>query len=191
MGSAPLDDDAHCVSSNDAQAVSEATRLLVRRGHRRIGLVTGPAGFRSAAERRAGFETALAEAAIALPPDLIALGDYRFESGVVAGAALLAAVPPPTAIFACNDEMAAGVLYAARQRDLAVPSDLSIVGFDDTPIAAHVWPPLTTVRWPIQAMGAAAARKLMARVGQGMDASSQSSLFHSELVWRASVADAG
>lgn len=186
MGSARLDADAHCVSSNDAEAVAAATRHLIVRGHRRIGLVAGPHGFRSAKERRAGFEAALNEANVALPRSLIAQGDYRFDSGVIAGSRLLDQVPPPTAIFACNDEMAAGVLHAARQRDLAVPRDLSIIGFDDTPIAAHVWPPLTTVRWPIQAMGQAAARKLL---DGSSDAAAPPSVFPSQLIVRGSVAD--
>ena len=74
---------------------------------------------------------------------------------------LLDLSPRPTAIFASNDEMAAGVVFAARERGIAVPEELSVIGFDDTPIAAHIWPPLTTVRWPIVSMARAAARKLI------------------------------
>lgn len=187
MGSAVLDSAEHSVASNDAEAVTEATRYLIEQGHRRIGLVTGPHGFRSAAERQRGFETALSDAGIVLPRSLIATGDYRFESGVAAGNRLLDQVPVPTAIFASNDEMAAGVLHAARQRALNVPQDLSIIGFDDTAIAAHVWPPLTTVRWPIQSMGRSAAIKLL----DGMVADTaveEPSLFLSKLIRRASVA---
>ena len=68
---------------------------------------------------------------------------------------------PPSAIFACNDEMAIGAMIAARRSGLSIPDDLSIIGFDDTPLSSHVWPPLTTVRWPIAAMAEAAARKLI------------------------------
>lgn len=189
MGSSRLDDDAHSVSSNDAEAVSAATRHLIQRGHRRIGLVAGPHGFLSAAERRAGFEAALNEASLVLPRNLVTQGNYRFESGVIAGSRLLDQVPPPTAIFACNDEMAAGVMHAARQRDLSIPRDLSIIGFDDTPIAAHVWPPLTTVRWPIQAMGHAAARKLLGGAMDPAGAASAPSMLPSRLILRGSVAD--
>ena len=89
-------------------------------------------------------------------------GNYTFDSGVKAAEKLLDHVPRPTAIFASNDEMAAGVLHAALQRGMVVPRDLSIIGFDDTPIAGHIWPPLTTVRWPIATMARAAARKLVA-----------------------------
>ncbi|MCX7283242.1 MAG: substrate-binding domain-containing protein, partial [Novosphingobium sp.] len=100
-----------------------------------------------------------------------------------AGEKLLAATPRPSAIFASNDEMAAGVLHAVRKQGLSVPEDLSIIGFDDTAIAAHIWPPLTTVRWPIQAMAKAAAIKLI----DPAEARRQPSRFLSDLIERASV----
>ena len=189
MGSAELDSDEHMVASNDREAVRDATRHLIDLGHRRIGLVSGPHGFRSARERRLGFEDALRDAGIALPRSMIADGDYRFESGLVAADRLLDLVPRPTAIFSCNDEMAAGVIHAACQRGLTVPRDLSLIGFDDTPIAAHMWPPLTTVRWPIATMARSAALKLIAGVNaHGADAAvDEPSLFRSTLIRRASV----
>jgi LacI family transcriptional regulator len=168
--------------------VCEAVTHLIEQGHRRIGFIEGPHGFRSAAERRLGFEDALRAAKIKLPRSLIAEGSYTFESGLKAGNLLLDLVPPATAIFASNDEMAAGALHAARQRGLDVPQDLSIVGFDDTAIAAHIWPPLTTVRWPIISMARSAALKL---VGDVIDPDSdvdEPSMFLSTLVRRASVA---
>lgn len=161
MGSAPLDRAECLVESNDRQAVRGAIDRLVALGHRRIGLVAGPDGFRSAAERQAGFTEALKAAGLDCPPELIARGNYTFETGMAAGEALLDVDQRPTAIFCSNDEMAAGVLHAARERGLSVPEDLSIVGFDDSPIAAHIWPPLTTVRWPVVAMARAAALKLI------------------------------
>ncbi|MBY8824174.1 LacI family DNA-binding transcriptional regulator [Sphingomonas colocasiae] len=188
MGSARLDDDAHMVASNDRDVVAEATRYLIAQGHRRIGLVAGPHGFRSARERREGFESALAEAGIRLPRNLIADGQYTFESGITATESLLDQSPPPTAIFASNDEMAAAVLYTARERGIAVPEELSIVGFDDTPIASRVWPPLTTVRWPIVAMGRSAALKLIRGLDSGDDEGGEPSTFLSTLVRRGSVA---
>ena len=189
MGSAKLDDDAHAVASNDREAVAAATRHLIEAGHRRIGLVQGPHGFRSAAERRAGFELAMEEAGLKVPRSLIVEGTYRFESGVAAGDRLLDASPRPTAIVSSNDELAAGVVQAARQRGLSVPEDLSIIGFDDTATASHMWPPLTTVRWPIIPMARAAAAKLLAGTIEGEeDAADEPSLFLSTLVRRASVA---
>ncbi len=187
MGSARLDDDDHMVASNDCEAVRGATEFLIAQGHRRIGLIAGPHGFRSARERRLGFEQALANAGIALPRSMIADGTYTFESGLTAAERLLDLMPRPTAIFACNDEMAAGVMHAARQRGLDIPKDLSIVGFDDTPVAAHVWPPLTTVRWPIASMARSAALKLTAGL-DGEDIVEEPSLFLSTLIRRASVA---
>ncbi|WP_267395641.1 MULTISPECIES: LacI family DNA-binding transcriptional regulator [unclassified Sphingomonas] len=186
MGSVVLDDAEHMVASNDREAVRNATDYLIAQGHRRIGLVGGPHGFRSARERRAGFEEALSAAGIALPRSMVAEGNYTFESGMVAAERLLDLTPRPTAIFSCNDEMAAGVIHAASQRGLAVPRDLSIIGFDDTPIAAHVWPPLTTVRWPIASMARSAALKLIADEGEAEV--EEPSLFLSTLIRRGSVA---
>jgi LacI family transcriptional regulator len=189
MGSAQLDDEAHMVASNDREAVAAATRHLIEAGHRRIGLVQGPHGFRSAFERRAGFEMAMEEAGLKVPRSLVADGTYRFESGVAAGDRLLDVTPRPTAIVSSNDEMAAGVVHAARQRGLTVPDDLSIVGFDDTATASHMWPPLTTVRWPIIPMGRAAAAKLLAGAVEGDDEEAEEpSMFLSTLIRRSSVA---
>jgi LacI family transcriptional regulator len=187
MGSAELDDSLHMVASNDRQAVREAVTYLIEQGHRRIGLVQGPHGFRSATERRLGFEDAVNAAGIKLPRSLVAEGTYRFESGIQAANRLLDLSPAPTAIFASNDEMAAGVVHAARQRGLAIPEDLSIIGFDDTAIAAHMWPPLTTVRWPITSMARSAALKLVGDVIDPGTEVDEPSMFVSTLVRRASV----
>jgi LacI family transcriptional regulator len=188
MGSAELDDADHMVASNDRDAVREATAFLIGEGHQLIGLVEGPHGFRSAAERRLGFEDALAAAGIKLPRSLIADGNYTFESGITAANKLLDLTPRPTAIFASNDEMAAGVVHAARQRGISVPEDLSVIGFDDTAIAAHIWPPLTTVRWPIISMARSAALKLVGDVIEQDGEEAERSMFLSTLVHRASVA---
>jgi LacI family transcriptional regulator len=185
MGSAQLDDDDHMVASNDREAVRGATEYLIAQGHRRIGLVAGPHGFRSARERRLGFEEALDAANIPISRSMIADGNYTFESGISAAGRLLDLMPRPTAIFSCNDEMAAGVMHAARQRGLDIPGDLSIIGFDDTPVAAHVWPPLTTVRWPIASMARSAALKITASLEE--NAVDEPSLFLSTLIRRASV----
>jgi LacI family transcriptional regulator len=187
MGSAELDDAEHMVASNDRQAVREAVAYLVQQGHRTIGIVRGPHGFRSATERRLGFEDALKEAGIKLPRSLMAEGNYTFESGIAAANRLLDLSTRPTAIFASNDEMAAGVVHAARQRGLSIPEDLSIIGFDDTSIAAHMWPPLTTVRWPIISMARSAALKLVGDVIHPDSEADEPSMFLSTLVRRASV----
>jgi LacI family transcriptional regulator len=189
MGSAALDEPANMVVSNDREAVRSAVAHLIEAGHRRIGLVIGPHGFRSAHERQKGYEEALQAAGLPLQRTLMVQGDYRFESGMRAAEQLLDLTAKPTAVFSSNDEMAAGVLHVARQRGLNVPQDLSIIGFDDTPIASHIWPPLTTVRWPIATMARAAAVKLVGdTMGDRVEADGDESLFVSTLIRRASVA---
>ncbi|MBX3595009.1 LacI family DNA-binding transcriptional regulator [Sphingomonas sp.] len=188
MGSALFDAGEHMVASNDREVVRGAIGHLIELGHRRIGLVQGPHGFRSAQERSLGYEAGLEDGGVAMQRTLIAQGDYTFESGMRAAERLLDLSPRPTAVFCSNDAMAAGVLHTARQRGLDVPRDLSIVGFDDTAIASYLWPPLTTVRWPIATMARAAALKLIAN-GEDDDADeSAESLFVSTLIRRASVA---
>ncbi len=184
MGSADLDDPARLVRSDDREAVRSAVSDLIALGHKRIGLVEGPEGFRSAAERREGWREALTAADLPCGGDLIAAGAYTFETGRAAGSTLLDSFEPPSAIFASNDVMAAGVLHAARERGLDVPGDVSIVGFDDTAIAQTIWPPLSTVRWPIRAMARSAALKLIHPEAAG----TEQSLFPTEFVPRASVA---
>ena len=188
MGSAELDDPEHMVASNDRVAVREAAEFLIEQGHKLIGLIQGPDGFRSAAERRLGFEDALRSAGIKLPRSLVAEGNYTFESGISAAIRLLDLSPRPTAIFASNDEMAAGVVHAARHRGISVPEDLSVIGFDDTAIAAHIWPPLTTVRWPIISMARAAAMKVVGEIVDPGKPVEEGAIFLSTLVRRASVA---
>lgn len=162
IGSTALDDPAHCVASNDRAVVHELTAALLAKGHRQIGFVRGPEGFRSPVEREAGFRGAFADSGVALDESLIGQGNYRFDSGLEAGRALLDRKNRPSVIFASNDEMASGVLHAAYSFGLAVPGDLEVVGFDDTATASHVWPTLTTIHWPIEEMGRLAAMKLVA-----------------------------
>jgi LacI family transcriptional regulator len=96
---------------------------------------------------------------------LIATGDMRFESGLVAGAALLDLPDRPTAIFASNDDMAAAAVATAHRRGLEVPRDLSVCGFDDTSVATMVWPEMTTIRQPVGDMARAATRLLIDALG--------------------------
>ncbi len=190
MGSAPFDDARHMVSSNDREAVRGAVEHLLAAGHRRICMIAGPHGFRSAHERQLGYEDAIEAAGIGVQRTWIAQGDYTFDSGMRAAERLLDLSPRPTAIFSSNDEMAAGALHVARQRGLDVPDDLSIIGFDDTSIASHLWPPLTTVRWPIATMARAAALKLIGDDdGDGDEEGDDGNdlLFVSTLIRRASV----
>jgi LacI family transcriptional regulator len=165
VASVALDEVDSMLVTNDAVGAGQAARHLADLGHRRIAHITGPLSFRSAHERRRGFAEGLAERGIALDAGWVKEAGYTFESGYAAARELLAYTPRPTAIFAGNDEMALGAYQAARDTGLTVPGDLSIVGYDDSPIAARVWPALTTVRLPIRDMGRIAARKLMRQEG--------------------------
>jgi LacI family transcriptional regulator len=162
VASVALDDPECMVVSHDGEGAYEAARHLAALGHKRIALITGPKSFRSAHERRRGFEAGLASSGLALDRRYVAEGEYTFESGVAQADALLRLEPRPTAICTLNDEMAAGVYRAAHVLGLAIPGDLSVVGFDDAPIATRLWPPLTTVLLPIREMGRRAAEALMA-----------------------------
>jgi LacI family transcriptional regulator len=161
IASIALDMERHMIVTNDRIGGREAARHLVELGHTRIALIAGRRSFRSAHERRAGFEDGLAEFGIELPPNYVLQGDYTFESGMARGAELLDLDPPPTAVFAANDEMAVGVLQVLHVAGLDVPKTLSVVGFDDFEIATRVWPRLTTVRSPIREIGRLAAQRLL------------------------------
>lgn len=168
IASVSLDTPEHMVVTNDHLGAAEAARHLVELGHRRIAMITGPELFRSTHERGRGFARGLSESGVSLAPDMVVGGAYTFESGVEAARVLLDRKDRPTAIFTGNDEMALGVYQAARDAGLDIPTDLSVVGFDDVPMASRVWPNLTTVRLPIRDMGRMAAEKLLAG-SRGLD----------------------
>ncbi|KPV48245.1 LacI family transcriptional regulator, partial [Kouleothrix aurantiaca] len=138
-----------------------ATRYLIELGHRRIGFITGAMDVGCAVDRLEGYRAALAEFGIPADPALVAAGNFARETGFAGARTLLDLPDPPTAIFASNDEMAFGVIDAARDRGLRIPGDLSIVGFDDIPPAASVYPALTTVRQPLEQMGRVATQMLL------------------------------
>ena len=168
IASVSLDEPGCMVVTHDSRGAARAARHLAELGHRRIAFISGPDTFRSSHERGRGFAEGLAEHGLVLDPAYIRRAAYTFESGVEAATELLALPQRPTAIFAGNDEMAIGVMKAARDAGLDVPRDLSIVGFDDLPMASRVWPNLTTVRLPIRDMGRMAAEKLTAGL-RGLD----------------------
>ncbi|WP_420136863.1 LacI family DNA-binding transcriptional regulator [Sphingomonas sp.] len=143
-------------------AALSMTRHLLALGHRRIGFITGHSSYATSTQRLDGYRAALAEADIEPDPRLIREGSYDFASGADAAEALFALAQLPTAIFASNDEMAAGVLSIAHRRGLSVPGDLSVAGFGDDAISRFVWPPLTTIRQPVRTLGYAAADLLLA-----------------------------
>jgi LacI family transcriptional regulator len=137
-----------CVCIDDFAAAREMTNYLLELGHKRIGFVKGHPSHTSSAQRALGFEAALREARHKIEKPIVVQGYYSYRSGIEAGEQLLSGSKIPTAIFACNDDMASGVTAVAHRKGLDVPRDLSVVGFDDT-IAGAVWPELTTIRQPI------------------------------------------
>ncbi|WP_309089848.1 LacI family DNA-binding transcriptional regulator [Phenylobacterium sp.] len=161
VASVSLDTPEHMIETRDRLGGREAARHLADLGHTRIGFISGPPTFRSSYERRSGFEEALNERGLTLPKAYVLEGGYTFESGIERGRELLQLEQRPTAIFAANDEMAAGVLQAARQLGLSIPEDLSVVGFDDFQIASRVWPALTTIRTPTREIGRLAVGRLL------------------------------
>ncbi len=151
-------------SIDDGAAAREIARHLWDLGHRRFGLVTGPIDHGAAGTRRAGFLAALAELGHA--GDVAeAYGGFVFEGGIEAGKTLLDRPAPPTAIFAMNDDSAAGVMSAAAQLGLNVPRDVAVAGFDDSWVAKSVWPYLTTIYQPITEMAHDATMMLIDRSG--------------------------
>ncbi len=148
-------------SIDNEQAAKDVTRYLLELGHTRIGFIVGDLGYMSSQRRLDGFLSALTEAGVVLPPAYLRFGLFDFASGVEQAERLLALPEPPTAIFASNDDMAAGVLATAHRQGIVVPGDLSVVGFDDTPFASVVWPALTTVRQPVRLLAEAAADLLL------------------------------
>lgn len=141
-----------------------ATKHLTDLGHRRIACITGPSNLTPSAQRVTGYQTALAEAGLPVDEGLIVHGDFHPMSGRAAALALLDRAEPPTAIFACNDLMAMGVLRAAAEMNRRVPRDLALVGYDDIELASYTNPPLTVVAQPKVEMGRTAVRLLTLRI---------------------------
>ena len=137
------------VFMDDTQAADDMTTHMINLGHRRIGFIKGHPNHMASDERLFGYRRALDRAGIAYEPSLVCDGEFDFDSGVRAGRMLLDLAEPPTAIFAANDDMAAGVLAVAHDRDIDLPGQLSVAGFDDTTLARTVWPPLTTIHQPM------------------------------------------
>lgn len=150
-----------CVKMDNVQAAKEITEYLIGLGHKDIGFIKGPPRHSSSERRFTGYKDALAAHGIALNPNWIAEGDFSFKSGVEAAMQVLGEGTRPSAVFASNDDMAAGVVSVAGRKGISVPDDLSVVGFDDTPLAKILWPQLTTVKQPIYDMGHRAAELLI------------------------------
>ncbi|MFC4115196.1 LacI family DNA-binding transcriptional regulator [Nonomuraea zeae] len=163
-----------------------ATRHLLELGHQRIAYLGGPATTATNQARMHGYRAAMEAADLPVPTEYVRTADFCYPHGVKAGAALLDLRPAPTAIFAACDYIALGAIETARARGLRIPEDLSVVGFDDTQLAAMTSPQLTTVRQPLRAMGALALR-IALRLAGGEEIASHHMELATELVIRDST----
>lgn len=150
---------------DDAAGAAAVARHFWELGHRRYAILCGPPDHGAAVSRRQGFITELERLGLT-EPVVEAYGKFAFEPGIHAGREVLSPTRRPTAIFATNDDSAAGLMSACSQMGLDVPRDVSVCGFDDSWVAKSVWPCLTTVHQPIEEMGRAAALLLLRREGQ-------------------------
>jgi len=149
---------------DEHEAVCELIAHLVALGHQRIAHVRGHPDHGASEWRLAGYRSALRRAGLRYDPALVVDGEFTFDSGLAAGRRLLALARRPTAIFAANDDMAAGVMRAAAERGLKVPGDISVCGFDNTPISQQIYPRLTTVQQPTRDMGQVATVQLLGTI---------------------------
>lgn len=161
-------EDCIGVMLREREAAAAMVEHLVALGHRRIAHIIGDPKHGAGVWRLAGFRDGMQRAGLKENPRYMVQGRFSFESGVAAARQLLALKQRPTAIFAADDDMATGAIWAAAEAGVSVPSEISICGFDDTNIATQVWPPLTTVHQPVREMGRRATEELLLHVqGKG------------------------
>jgi LacI family transcriptional regulator len=179
------------VRIDDFNGARAMTRYLIELGHDDVAIILGDPQHSPAQHREAGYRAAMAEAGLKVGPGRLLQGYFTYRSGLEAAQQLLEIGDLPTAIFACNDDMAAGAVAAAHGLGIRIPSELSVAGFDDTPVATTIWPELTTVHQPIAEMAARSVeiladqvRKL--RAGEKLDPVQEVAGY--EIVARASTA---
>jgi len=177
------------VNSNDAEASYEMCRYLVSLGHTKIAFIMGNPDHAASHQRLIGYKKALFEAGIEIRDDFIQQGYFTFESGEDCARRLLSSEYRPTAIFASNDYMAAGIVKVATQKNLSIPNDLTVTGFDNAPASRYIWPSLTTIKQPITDMAFEAARMLI-RIIRNKPLENKTVTFKDELIVRESSAPA-
>lgn len=184
-------DTYRSVCTNDRESCASMTEQLAALGHQRISFIIGNPDHAAVLDRYRGYLDGLRSCGLRLDKSLVAQGFNSYDSGVHCARKLLnvAATRRPTAIFASNDEMAAGVLAVAHSMGLGVPENLSVVGFDDAPLASQVWPALSTIRQPIPDMAAKAAELLLG-ILRGEPADHAKHMLPSSLTFRHSTGPA-
>ncbi len=151
----------NCVGPGDRYGACLATQHLIDLGHRRIGYINGAETWLEAQDRASGYRDTLSKNNLPVDETLIQQGDWGVDSGYQAAQQLLSLQERPTAIFAANDIMALGAIYAIQEAGLRIPIDIALVGYDDRDFASWIKPALTTIRMPAYEMGQAAARLLL------------------------------
>ncbi|MCC6175868.1 MAG: LacI family DNA-binding transcriptional regulator [Chloroflexi bacterium] len=182
----PLGVPCDTVLVDNVGGARRAVSHLVELGHRRIGTITGLAGIGTTDERIAGYRHAIADRGLPIDPDLIREGNSRLDGGFREMLALLDLPMPPTAIFSTNNLMTLGALAALQSRQVRVPDDVAIVGFDDFEWAAVLRPRLTSVAQPTYEIGAVAARMAIERIGGGGGSQPRQVILPSRLIVRES-----
>jgi len=157
-------DSPSAVATNDREICAEMTEYLASLGHSRIAFITGNRDHEALEKRFLGYQDGLKNAGLNFDKNLVLEGDNSFASGEICARKLLQSKNPPTAIFACNDDMATGAIRVANKMGINVPKDLSIAGFDDIPLSRQIYPSLTTIRQPVKAMAETAVEILMDQV---------------------------
>jgi LacI family transcriptional regulator len=157
----------YTVEANDRVSCAEMTRYLASLGHERIAFITGHPSHKAIKSRFLGYQDGLRQSNLAFSEDLVAAGDNSSGSGEACANKLLALKHAPTAIFAANDDMAAGVIRAADKLDIDVPTQLSVAGFDNISLAQQIYPSLTTIHQPLAAMAERASLALINSSGNG------------------------
>ncbi len=188
-GSQPSDVGLPCVYIDDETAAFNVTQHLIDLGHKRISFLGGDEEHKSSEKRLVGYNKALKKNGIQPDDDMVLAGHYSFESGMDRAKILIESKEMPTAIFACNDEIAAGAMIYFQNQGLKVPDDISVAGFEDNPFARHTWPRLTTARQNNIAIAQSAAKMLITEINQNRhddDADSQNR-FEPQLVVRGST----
>jgi LacI family transcriptional regulator len=169
----PVQDIRWRVSIDNFAAAYDLANYFISEGHENLAIIKGPDEYVASTLRFEGFSAAIRAHGLELPASHIKNGAFDVQSGNECAQELLRLTNRPTAIFASNDEMAAGVLSAAQESRIRVPEELSVAGFDDAPIAKSVWPKLTTIRQPLRAMGEESVRLLERHIRQSNSTSSE------------------
>jgi LacI family transcriptional regulator len=169
LTSVSIDEPQHIVVSDDRAAEAEMARYFAQD----IAFISGPQRYKSSTERMEGFKLGLSAYGITLQTERIIEGNNTYETGIECARSLLSQTPLPTAIFANNDQMAAGVLKVAHQLGIAIPDQLSVAGFDDNLLASRVIPALTTIRRPVRQMAQLATTKMIMVIEQNDKAAQQ------------------